>query len=97
MWSALCNVGGEWCWEWNMEQIVGVWRGRFKGGLWRRSRSFLNKGTRRRSSTQGGCQRGCSSSQEGGTGATEARRRGRATVWESPKQPEGGQRRGSCR
>jgi hypothetical protein len=27
VWSALCNVGGEWCWVWNMEQIVGVWRG----------------------------------------------------------------------
>jgi hypothetical protein len=31
VWSALCNVGGEWCWEWNMEQIVGVWRGEVQG------------------------------------------------------------------
>jgi hypothetical protein len=31
------------------------------------------------------------------TGTAEARRRGRATVWESPKQAEGGQRRGEDR
>lgn len=31
VWSALCDVGGEWCWVWNMEQIVGVWRGEAQG------------------------------------------------------------------
>lgn len=31
VWSALYDVGGEWCWVWNMEQIVGVWRGEAQG------------------------------------------------------------------
>lgn len=95
----------------DMEQIAGVWRGEAQGWAVAPVPEYYKKGTlcAEQLPTRGGrCAqwrgaRGVPQFAEQRTGATEARRRGRATVWESPKpkQPEKAvsveARRGSCR